>query len=151
MRPPGGALIGSRGLIGAFALVVLGLLAWELRWVLLVLFGAVVLSVALDVPTTLLMRRWRLKRPPALLLVLVLLLGLGLALAQVLLPELVEQVRQLGMLAPAMAARLAELSRQVSWLPDLNASVASLGSWEKLQPIGSQLLGLAGGASSMIS
>ncbi|MEB3320428.1 MAG: AI-2E family transporter [Cyanobium sp.] len=148
MRPPGGALIGSRGLIGAFALVVLGLLAWELRWVLLVLFGAVVLSVALDVPTTLLMRRWRLKRPPALLLVLVLLLGLGLALAQVLLPELVEQVRQLGMLAPAMAARLAELSRQVSWLPDLNASVASLGSWEKLQPIGSQLLGLAGGAAN---
>jgi predicted PurR-regulated permease PerM len=52
------------------------------------------------------------------------------------------------MLAPAMAARLAELSRQVSWLPDLNASVASLGSWEKLQPIGSQLLGLAGGAAN---
>jgi predicted PurR-regulated permease PerM len=136
MRPPGGSLIGSRGLLGALALVVLGLLAWELRWVLLVLFGAVVLAVALDVPTTVLMRRCRLQRPVALMLVLVLL------------PELAEQVRQLGLLAPAVAARLAELSRQVSWLPDLNASLASLGSWDRLQPIGTQLLGLAGGAAN---
>jgi predicted PurR-regulated permease PerM len=148
MRPPGGSLIGSRGLLGALALVVLGLLAWELRWVLLVLFGAVVLAVALDVPTTVLMRRCRLQRPVALMLVLVLLVGLGLGLGQVLLPELAEQVRQLGLLAPAVAARLAELSRQVSWLPDLNASLASLGSWDRLQPIGTQLLGLAGGAAN---
>ena len=35
----------GRTLIGALALVVLGLLAWELRLVLLVLFGAVVLAV----------------------------------------------------------------------------------------------------------
>ena len=144
MRPPGGAQIGSRSLLGALALVVLGLLAWELRWVLLILFGAVVLAVALDEPTTLLMRRCRLKRPAALLLVLLLLIGLGLGLAQVLLPELAEQVRQLGLLIPAVAARLAELSARVNWLPDLNTSVSSLGNWEKLQPIGGQLLGLAG-------
>ena len=30
----------GRTLLGAFALLVLGLLTWELRWVLLVLFGA---------------------------------------------------------------------------------------------------------------
>ena len=42
----------GRTLLGAFALLVLGLLTWELRWVLLVLFGAVVLAVALDVPIT---------------------------------------------------------------------------------------------------
>jgi predicted PurR-regulated permease PerM len=148
MRPPGGAQIGSRSLLGALALVVLGLLAWELRWVLLILFGAVVLAVALDEPTTLLMRRCRLKRPAALLLVLLLLIGLGLGLAQVLLPELAEQVRQLGLLIPAVAARLAELSARVNWLPDLNTSVSSLGNWEKLQPIGGQLLGLAGGAAN---
>jgi hypothetical protein len=46
----------SRNLLGALALIVLGLLAWQLRWVLLILFGAVTLGVALDVPTTLLMR-----------------------------------------------------------------------------------------------
>ncbi|MFO0105572.1 MAG: AI-2E family transporter, partial [Cyanobium sp.] len=60
----------NRNLLGALALTVLGLLAWQLRWVLLILFGAVTLGVALDVPTTLLMRRFRLGRPPALLLVL---------------------------------------------------------------------------------
>ena len=38
----------ARILIGFLALVVLGLLAWELRWVLLVLFGSIVLAVALD-------------------------------------------------------------------------------------------------------
>ena len=39
----------SRFLIGALALVVATLLLWELRWVLLILFGSVVLAVALDV------------------------------------------------------------------------------------------------------
>lgn len=140
--------ISSRSLLGALGLIVLGLLAWELRWVLLVLFGAVVLAVTLDVPTTMLMRRTRLGRGPALLLVLTALGGLGLALGQGLLPELVEQVRQLGLLAPAVASRLEELSRQVRWLPDLNSSITSLGSWEQLQPIGGQLLGLAGGAAN---
>jgi predicted PurR-regulated permease PerM len=147
MRQPSPGL-SSRSLLGALALIVLGLLAWELRWVLLVLFGAVVLAVALDVPTIQLMRRTRLGRGPSLVVVLLALVGLGLGLGQVLLPELAEQVRQLGLLAPAVATRLAEISRQVSWLPDLNTSLASLGSWERLQPIGSQLLGLAGGAAN---
>ena len=34
-------------LLAALTLVVLALLTWQLRWVLLVLFGAVVLAVAL--------------------------------------------------------------------------------------------------------
>ena len=59
----------GRTLIGLLALVVLGLLAWELRWVLLVLFGAIVLAVALDVPVTWLRRVTRLNRPIALLVV----------------------------------------------------------------------------------
>ncbi len=102
----------SRNLLGALALIVLGLLAWQLRWVLLILFGAVTLGVALDVPTTLLMRRFRLGRAPALLLVLALLVGVGFALSQVLVPELAEQVNQLRLLAPEVAKRLAELGRK---------------------------------------
>ena len=39
---PGAAAMKARALIGLLALVVLTLLVWELRWVLLVLFGAVV-------------------------------------------------------------------------------------------------------------
>jgi predicted PurR-regulated permease PerM len=138
----------NRNLLGALALIVLGLLAWQLRWVLLVLFGAVTLGVALDVPTTLLMRRCRLGRPLALLLVLALLVVLGLALSQVLVPELAEQVNQLRLLAPAVAQRLADLARNVDWLPSLNTELGSLGSWERIQPIGGQLLGLAGGAAN---
>ena len=141
MRPPRDTF-SSRALLGALALVVMGLLAWELRWVLLVLFGAIILAVALDVPTTLVMTRLRLKRPLALLLVLVFLAGLSLGLAQVLLPEVLEQVRQLGQLAPAVAARLVLLSNRIPWLPDLNISMANLENWERLQPLGSQLLGL---------
>ena len=63
----------GRTLLGAFALLVLGLLTWELRWVLLVLFGAVVLAVALDVPITTVRRLLPLNRPSALLGVLLVL------------------------------------------------------------------------------
>jgi predicted PurR-regulated permease PerM len=138
----------NRNLLGALALIVLGLLAWQLRWVLLILFGAVTLGVALDVPTTLLMRRCRLGRGPALLLVVALLLGLGYGLGQVLVPELAEQVNQLRLLAPEVAKRLAELGRNVDWFPNVNQELESFGSWERLQPIGGQLLGLAGGAAN---
>jgi predicted PurR-regulated permease PerM len=143
-----GNSISSRSLLGALALIVLGLLAWELRWVLLVLFGAVTLAVALDVPTTLLMRSCRLQRGVALLLVLLTLTGLGLALGQVLLPELVEQVNQLTQLIPEVAERLESLSRDVRWLPDIQQGADTFESWDRLQPIGGQLLGLAGGAAN---
>jgi len=138
----------NRNLLGALALIVLGLLAWQLRWVLLILFGAVTLGVALDVPTTLLMRRCRLGRGPALLLVVALLLGLGYGLGQVLVPELAEQVNQLRLLAPEVAKRLAELGRNVDWFPNVNRELENFGSWERLQPLGGQLLGLAGGAAN---
>ncbi len=91
----------GRGLIGLLALVVLGLLAWELRWVLLVLFGAVVLAVALDVPVTWLRRYTPLNRPQSLLVVVAMLLLGGWQLGELLLPELIEQVQQL---TPACAS-----------------------------------------------
>jgi len=139
----------SRSLLGALALVVLGLLAWELRWVLLVLFGAVVLAVALDVPITAVRRALPLQRPAALGLVLAALLLLGSWLASQLLPELIQQINQLVDLMPALAERLAAISRGVSWLPDLERQLMALGTWERLQPLGGQLLGVAGGAASI--
>ena len=138
----------GRTVLGALALIVLGLLTWELRWVLLVLFGAVVLAVALDVPITLLRRLLPLNRPAALIVVLVSLVLLGGVLGQLLLPELLEQIKQLTTLLPVLALRLSSLARQVDWLPDLEQQLMALGTWERLQPLGGQLLGLAGGAAN---
>ena len=50
----------SRSLLIALTLIALALVAWHLRWVLLVLFGAVVVAVALDVLITELKARTRL-------------------------------------------------------------------------------------------
>ena len=47
----------------ALTLVVLVLLLWYLRWVLLVLFGAVVVAVALDVLIVQVQKRTPLERP----------------------------------------------------------------------------------------
>ena len=138
----------GRTVLGALALIVIGLLTWELRWVLLVLFGAVVLAVALDVPITLLRRLLPLNRPAALIVVLLSLVLLGGVLGQLLLPELLEQIEQLTTLLPALALRLSSLARQVDWLPDLEQQLMALGTWERLQPLGGQLLGLAGGAAN---
>ena len=138
----------ARTMLGALALIVLGLLTWELRWVLLVLFGAVVLAVALDVPITWLRRLLPLNRPVGLLVVLIVTILAGGGLGQLLLPELVQQVRQLGELLPQLLLRLDSLTRSISWLPDLERSLLDSFSWERLQPLGSQLLGFAGGAAS---
>jgi predicted PurR-regulated permease PerM len=138
----------GRTLLGGIALVVLGLLAWELRWVLLVLFGAVVLAVALDVPITLLRRLLPLQRGAALLLVVVLLLGLGWLLIALLLPELLEQIGVLSKLIPQLPERLSVLLANAPRLRELQDKLLGPTSWEQLQPLGSQLLGFAGGAAN---
>jgi len=137
-----------RSLLLLLSLVVLGLLAWELRWVLMVLFGAVVLAVALDVPVSWLRRGLRLSRPLALLLVLMVLALLSWQLTDLLLPELLEQLNQLTQLVPALIARLSELLGGVSVLEGLEGRLADLITLDKLQPIGAQLIGFAGGAAS---
>jgi predicted PurR-regulated permease PerM len=138
----------ARTLLGALALVILALLVWELRWVLLVLFGAVVLAVALDIPITLLRRLLPLSRPAALAAVLLALLLIAWGLSSLLLPEVIQQTQQLIDLFPRMLKRLAELAAQVPGLQDLERGLLNGAGWEKLQPLGSQLLGVAGGAAN---
>ena len=72
----------SRSLLIALTLFGLALVAWHLRWVLLILFGAVVVAVALDVLITQLRTRTRLNRPQALSVVLVMLLLAAVVLGQ---------------------------------------------------------------------
>ena len=138
----------ARTLLGALALVVLSLLVWELRWVLLVLFGAVVLAVALDVPISLLRRILPLNRPAALAIVLVVLVLVGWEISNLLLPEVIQQVQQLIQLFPVLTRRLAALGGEVPWLPDLERQLSSGAYWERLQPLGAQVLGVAGGAAN---
>ena len=59
----------ARTLLIAASLVVLTLLTWQLRWVLLVIFSAVVLAVALDVPIQKLNTLFHWPRPISLLMV----------------------------------------------------------------------------------
>ena len=128
--------------------VVLGLLLWQLRWVLLVLFGAVVLAVALDVLIHQLQSRFRLDRPRALLVVLATLLLAGVVIGQLLLPELFTQVQQLGRDLPQLINKVSTLLGQDPRLALINQAVSPGLNPDNLQSIGRQLLGVAGGAAN---
>jgi predicted PurR-regulated permease PerM len=138
----------GRTLLGALALVVLGLLAWELRLVLLVLFGAVVLAVALDVPIRLLRSLLPLSRAAALILELVVLAVGGWLLIALLLPEVLEQIQVLSNVIPQLPARLHALTSQIPQLHTLEIKLMGGATWDRLQPLGGQLLGFAGGAAN---
>ena len=128
--------------------VVLGLLLWQLRWVLLVLFGAVVLAVALDVLIHQLQTRFRLDRPRSLLVVLATLLLAGVVIGQLLLPELFTQVQQLGRDLPQLIDKVSTLLGQDPRLASINQAVSPGLNPDNLQSLGRQLLGVAGGAAN---
>ena len=140
----------AQSILLSLTFVVLALLIWQLRWVLLVLFGAVVVAVALDVLIHQLQNRFRLSRPQALLAVLIGLLMAGLLMGQLLLPELITQTQQLGRDLPELFNKLS------GWLGDdprfsaLNQTLSSGASPESLQSVGRQLLGVAGGAANSL-
>ena len=141
------SLISWPAVLGSLALVLLGLLGWELRWVLLMLFGAIVVAVALDVPVQRL-QRLGCSRSSALLLVVLVLALLTWALSTMLLPELVEQVQTLNQLLPQLLQRVADVLSQVRGFDQLGRSIGSGNNLSALQPISAQLLGLAGGAAN---
>ena len=137
----------AKNLLAILTLVVLTLLIWELRWVLLVLFGAVVLAVALDVPIQKL-QRFGLPRPIALAAVLLVMVLGGSLVIQLLVPELIDQIQQLGALVPVVFSKLQMMVANEPRLQSLTQNLPSQFSWERLQPVGSQLIGVAGGAAN---
>jgi predicted PurR-regulated permease PerM len=137
----------SRTFVITVALVALALVAWQLRWVLLVFFGAVVLGVAFDVPTSLLRRLLPLNRPAALLVVVLALVLLGWQVGQLLVPELIEQVDTLNRLLPDLMERLVSLVGRSQALGNLQ-QLQNIEIWDRLQPLGSHVIGLAGGAAN---
>ena len=135
-------------LLAALTLVVLALLTWQLRWVLLVLFGAVVLAVALDVPVHYLIKRYWLPRPIALLAVLLITIVGGVLVLQLLLPQLINQFEQLTTLLPVLFSQVQALLSNQPLLGELARSMPDQFSWDRIQPFGAQLLGVAGGAAN---
>jgi len=140
-------MMNARTILAILTLAVLTLLIWELRWVLLVLFGAVVLAVALDVLIQRL-QRFGLSRPLALAVVLALMVLAGSVVIQLLVPELIGQVQELGTLVPSVISKLKSLVASDARLQSLEASLPAQISWDKIQPVGTQLLGVAGGAAN---
>ena len=137
----------AKNLLAILTLVVLTLLIWELRWVLLVLFGAVVLAVALDVPIQKL-QRFGLPRPIALAAVLLVMVLGGSLVIQLLVPELIDQIQQLGALVPVVFSKLQTMVANEPRLQSLTQNLPSQFSWDRLQPVGTQLIGVAGGAAN---
>jgi predicted PurR-regulated permease PerM len=117
-----------------------------LRWVLLVLFGAVVMAVTLDVLIQSLQQRTKLEHPTALAVVLGLLLLAGTFLGQLLLPELLDQFRQLGRDLPQLVGKLSDLLSSDPRLEQFDESISSAINLKGLQP----LLGFAGGAANTL-
>ena len=140
----------ARTLLVALTLVMLALLTWQLRWVLLVLFGAVVLAVALDVLIEKLQKRTSWPRPLSLAVVLLVLLIVGGVVFQLLVPELITQVQELGNLVPTVIEKLKSMLSSNPRLINLEESFTQQFSWERIQPLGSQLLGFAGGAANSL-
>ena len=117
---------------------------------LLVLFGAVVLAVALDVLIEKLQDRLSWPRPLSLAVVLVVLLLGGALVFQLRVPELITQVQELGNLVPALVTKLKSMLVSNPRLMNLEESFAEQFSWDRIQPLGSQLLGVAGGAANSL-
>jgi predicted PurR-regulated permease PerM len=140
--------VNARTLLGGLALVVLALMAWELRWVLLVLFGAVVLAVALDVPVSLLRRWLPLRRPLALGIVVLLLTLIGWLIVSLLLPEVIEQSQQLAELVPVLPKKLSELMERVPLLRQAELELLQNASFDRLQNLAGGALGIASGAAN---
>ena len=136
----------ARSVLVALSLVVLTLLTWHLRWVLLVLFGAVVVAVDLDVLIQSLQQRSKLERPAALAVVLGLLLLAGAFLGQLLIPELLDQFRQLGRDLPQLVGKLSDLLSSDPRLEQFDEAIGSAINLKGLQP----LLGFAGGAANTL-
>ena len=128
----------------ALTFVVLALTIWHLRWVLLILFGAVVVAVALDVLIELIQARFKMQRPVALAIVLGVLLLAGAAISQLLLPELISQFQQLGRDLPQLYGKLSDLLSSDPRLQDLDNAIGNGLNLKGLQP----LLGFAGGAAN---
>ena len=90
----------SRTILATLTFLFATFLTWQLRWVLLIVFGAIVVAVGFDVLIRKIQSFIKIGRDSALAIVLILLIGGGLIIYIFLAPELITQAKDLGTLAP---------------------------------------------------
>ncbi|WP_320676628.1 AI-2E family transporter [Prochlorococcus sp. MIT 1300] len=140
----------ARTLLIATTLVVITLLTWQLRWVLLIIFGAIVLAVALDVPIKKLNNLFHWPRAISLLIVLLFITLGGSIVFILLVPELLAQVNAFSDLFPTLLSKLSSIVSDNPRLVILKDSAPQLFEWQGIQPVGFKILGFAGGAANSL-
>ena len=117
---------------------------------ILVIFGAIVIAVALDVLIHKVQKVISVSRSIALVIVLLLLVITGLLVIQLLGPELITQIKELSNLLPTLEVKLRSIVNSQPRLVILKQSIPEQFSWERIQPFGSKLIGFAGGAANSL-
>ncbi len=119
--------------LGLFAILATGLLFWSLREVLIHLFAAIVLAMALCTLVGALRQRWEMPRPLALLMcVLGLLLTLAIGVT-VIVPPFTSQFQELILQLPTAAKAMKELVLQTfSSVSSTLYGSASTSDWKQL-------------------
>ncbi len=138
----------SRTILAFLTLIILGILTWQLRSVLLVLFGAVIIAVALDVLINSVQTLIPLPRPIALSIVIFLLGLTGTFIFQLFVPELINQIEELGLIIPTLLEKLNSLFTSDN--PLLGKTITEQFKWVNIQPLGAKLLNVAGGAANSL-
>jgi len=142
------SIMNARTLLVALTLVVLALLTWQLRWVLLVIFGAVVVAVALDVLIEKLQSFVNLPRPLVLTIVLLLLFTGGSLVSLQLVPELFAQVKELSNLVPILETKIRSIIASEPLLQNLQQSLPQQFGWDRIEPVGTKIISFAGDAAN---
>ena len=140
----------SKAMLATITIFFLALISWQLRWVILILFSAILISIALDVLIQKLQSKIKLARPLALTLVLLLLIILGAFVFQLLVPELITQTRELVTLLPTLLDKLTSILSSQESLLGLQQAITEDINWGQIQPLGSKLIGFAGGAANSL-
>ena len=83
-------------------------------------------------------------------MVLLVLLISGIFIFNLLVPELITQVKELGNLFPTLLEKINSILSKQKLLNGLQQTIPDQFSWGKIQPFGSKLLGFAGGAANSI-
>ncbi len=138
----------SRTLLLTLVFLFLAFLTWQIRWVLLIFFGAIVIAVILDVLIQNLSLIVHVPRTIALSVVISLLIVLGAFIFQLLVPELIFQVKELGNLLPTLLEKLKSILANQPHLDIIRKSIPEKISWESIEPVGTRIIGFAGGAAN---